>query len=49
MDAVIRFCFLVDASKIEDLDEYAKLFGQAKYILDYNSIMQAKNAMKAVS
>ena len=44
MDAVIRFCFLVDPESL-DLDEYAKLYGQGKFMIDYTTLLQAKKAI----
>ena len=35
MDAVIRYCFKIDPEKIEDMDKYAKLYNEGKFILDY--------------
>jgi len=42
MDAVIRFCFKVDPESLE-VDEYAKLYGQGKWILEYQNFLVAKN------
>ena len=42
MDAMIRFCFLVDPENIETEEEYAKLYCQAKWIIDYTSLLEAK-------
>ena len=47
MDAVIRFCFTsIDPEKITCADEYAKIYGQAKYIFDYQSLLKTKEAMQ---
>ena len=45
MDAIIRFCFLIDAEKIESFEEYGKIYGQAKYCWDTLSLMEAKKAI----
>lgn len=47
MDAVIRFCFSVDPEEIEDENKYAKLYGQAKWILDYQNLMITAKAVTA--
>jgi hypothetical protein len=49
MDAIIRFCFSgVDPEKIEDTDEYAKLFGQAKFIWDNITVTPAAKALNTL-
>lgn len=47
MDALIRFCFKVEPESLE-MDEYAKLYGQAKYAIDYANILQTKKVMNAI-
>ena len=43
MDAIIRFCFLIEPEILDD-DEYAKIYGQAKYIWDFVSVASARRA-----
>lgn len=49
MDSLIRFCFLIDPDKIESMDEYAKLFNQAKWVSDYTGLMHAKKAIQGLA
>ena len=42
MDALIRFCFLINPEDIDCPDKYAKLYGQAKWVIDYTGLMEAK-------
>lgn len=48
MDSLIRFCFLIDPEKIEDPDEYAKLYAQAKWVIDYTGLLEAKKAIAQI-
>jgi hypothetical protein len=44
MDAMIRFCFLVEPEDL-DMDRYAKLYGQAQFMIDYTNLIAAKKAV----
>jgi|GEM_PF-5368797 len=48
MDAVIRYCFKIEPEMIEDFEQYAKLYSQGKFILDYTNILQTKRAADAM-
>ena len=45
MDSVIRCIFFIDPEKL-DMDEYAKLYGEAKYIMDYTENLKAVTTAK---
>lgn len=45
MDSLIRFCFLINPEEIEDMGEYAKLYSQARWVIEYASLWEAKKAI----
>lgn len=50
MDAVIRFCFSgVNPDEIENEEEYARIYGQAKFIWDNITVAGAAKVLNAVS
>jgi hypothetical protein len=50
MDALIRFCFSgVDPQQFESIEEYAKMYGQAKYIWDNITVSSAVMALKSIA
>jgi len=47
MDAIIRFCFLMDPETLND-DEYHKIYGQAKWIWENITVSSAAKAMHSI-
>lgn len=45
MDAMIRFCFETKGEDIQEIEEYAKTYAQAKFMVDHTNIMQAKKSL----
>jgi len=46
MDGVIGFCFRIEPEELS-IDEYSKIYGQAKYILDYQNLMITQKAVNS--
>lgn len=44
MDAVIRFCFAINPEDL-DLDEYAKIYGQAKWVYNDSNMVRTEKAL----
>lgn len=49
MDAVIRFSFCnVEPEEIDDMEKYAKIYAQAKWVWDAITVAAAAKALKGI-
>lgn len=49
MDALIRFCFKdINPETIQDMDQYTKIYSQAKWIWDHITVSSAAKALNSL-